>query len=607
MLLLFVLTTILFGSSLVLLIKQKFLVFFFHVTLGWLLGSMVTGLLIFIETYFIPLSKTLVYIAMVIQVILSAFIFAALWMYYKNERKQRFKISFNHNPWLLLSMLFAVVYSVIMNYQFFRPFPRFIPHTARPYLEAEHSAMASMFVGINRRRSRFFVLNDPMCAGQVLKMSPIPITYVASMAQLSPNFVDASFIISTLNAMSAAAALYTLASCYTTSPFVCVVFILLNGGWVFFRYLYTSNTEVDLIHDVDRGFNVPFYQIFYNFIISSKTASFAFPMAIYAVTFTIAHRTNAETLQFYLLSGILTALCPSFMTSASLFILSTCNMSSIFFIIPFVFTLIFKWKYANLKYEPIWREYQKNGIFFSQILTWVDAFGPVAIMLIAFIVFHSDLYVMHRAVITLTVVTFLSFFRNGGYYFDNALAAASVVYPIFSALFFRGKDVFVRKCKSKTSGVINALFHFIVLTSIAGGVLSGYRQVIRCVPGVSPQEHPVGSWIVKHVPMNETVFMIQMPMNPISFSSGRNVYSGMPQDIWERGENFRTSTNALRRIDLVGGAPKLMRILNLTYLLEYKEVPLVSKDESLHKQFIVLERNEKYKLMKLIKKKADGV
>ena len=604
MLLLFVLTTILFGSSLILLVRQRLFTVFVHLSLGWLIGSMLTSLLVFVETYFIPLSKNTVIVVMVLQVLFSVIVFLIFWKIYKTERKQRFSITFERGPWLILSILFAILYSLFLNYDFFRPFPNFIPNTARPYLEVEHSAMASMFVGVNSKRPRFFVLEDPMCINQKLNMSPLPVTLLACMAQLTPNFVDTSIVITTLNAMASAIALYTLATCYTSVPFVCVVFIMLNGAWAMFRYLYTSNEGADLIHNVDREFNVPFYQIFFNFIIASKTASFVFPMAVFAVAFTISHRTSGEYLRYYLISGLLTALCPSFMTSASLFILSTCNLSSLFMVLPFFVVLPLKWKYAALSYEPIWREYQMNGMFFSQILSWVDAFGPVSIIFFVFIFFFNDVYVFHRIVSTFTVVSFLSFFRNGGYYFENALAAASVVFPVFSAIFFKGKEVLVRKFNQKIGGIINALFYFIVITSIMGGVLSGYRQAIRCVPGFTSKEQPVGSWVVKHVPVNETVFMVQMPMNPVSFSAGRRVYTGLSQDIWERGENFRSPLNNLRKVDLVGGTPNLMRLLNLTYLVENNEVPLVSNVKSFYNQYTVLEKNEKYKLMKLKAKKA---
>ena len=536
---------------------------------------------------------------MAFHVVFSLIIYTILLIYYKNERKIRFSLHFEVGTWLIFSILFFVLYGLYVNYLFFRPFPRYIPSTARPQLEIEHSIAASIMTGINKKRTTFLTYQDPMCFNQTLKMSPLPVTYIACLSSLNGNFVDISILIGTLNTISTTIALYTLLSYYSGYSFFAILCVLLNGSWFFVRYLYTPNPNVDLIHDIDRGFNIPFYQIFYTFIISSKTSSFVFPMAVFALAFTTVQRFGSYRL--YLISGILAALCPSFMTSAALFISLACNFHSIFATIPFVISLLWKYAYSHFTFQTLWYEYQLNGYFFSQILSWVDMFGPFIIVLFTYFFLIRNPQLIHKMISLIGPICFISFFRNGGDTYDNALAAASVVYPMVVTCFMRCFQILEMKIKNKKiKGILYAIFYSIIIMCALGGHLSCYRQVIRCNPGVDEDDQIVGRWIVQHVPIKETIFMIQMPMNPVSFSTGYRVFSGMPQDLWARGENYAGMTNALRSIDIMNGCPNLMRSLNLTYFVENLQVPLVIRNPDLLKQYRILAQNTKWSLMELI-------
>ncbi|EAY19696.1 hypothetical protein TVAG_432920 [Trichomonas vaginalis G3] len=457
----------------------------------------------------------------------------------------------------------------------------------------------SILIGINRKRESFFQLKDPMVINSTYLSSPTIHYYTALLVGLNAPFHDISFAISFLNTFASAVSLFHLAGYYHKYQAYAALFVLLNGGWAFIRNFTVRNDHVDLVHNVGREYHVPMYQIFSQFILFSKTYSFAFPMAIFSLILLHKFANTNEQFENYMVAGLLIALCPSFMVSASLAIYSLCQLYSVIFAGPFFISFVFKYFYSSLRSQPIWREYQMNGIFFAQIVSWIDALGPLSFMIILAPLFMTNPDIIHKYVSMLCSMCFISFFRNGAFLYDNSAAIAFTILPILTNITFGAFGKSVKKLKEKSRGILIGSFSLLVILSILGGVMSNRRQLSAFEPCTDQEALTASRWVATHVPINETVLTIQIPFNPISFSAGRQIFSSLPYNIWMRGEDFATPTAVLRQIDLLGGAPNLMRKYHMKYLLEFVPVPLVSRNRELLDQFMIVESSDRWSLLKL--------
>lgn len=600
LILFFIFTTILFGSAIVLLIKQRLLHIMTHLSIGWLIGAMLTGFISFIRAYFAPITVQFVYVLIILHIIIVILAITAVYFNSKEKFFDRMKIAIEQSQWLHITVAIVLMYAIYTNFKFFNYFPTYVPATARYDVEMDHTIMVSMVSGINGKRKSFFSLQDPMQVNGTYYGSFLAHSYIACLLTTRPKFHDISIIVSFFNILTSTIALFQMSSHYHQFQAFSVLAILLNGGWAFFRQFTVKTDQADLIHNVGREYHVPMYQIFFQFLVASKSFSFAFPIAIYTIGLLFNSKATVEQFQNYMLAGILIALCPSFMTAMCLGIFAMCQLYAIFFTVPFLAFLGWKWYNTVILTYPVWREYQMNGIFFAQICSWLDAFGPFffVIILSPFYLFNAEYF--HKLVSALCALCFVSFFRSGNYIYENAFAAAATVLPILVNIAFNMFQTNLRLCKGRARGFLISFFVLIVATSIYGGHKSNMLNLIRVTNGLDKDGAKVAQWAVQHVPMNETVMSVQMPFNPISFCAGRSIYSSMPNDLWIRGGSYASVTANLRLIDQLGGAPNLMRTLKLKYLLEYSPVPLVSRDRKLLEQYMILEGDEKWTLMKLI-------
>ena len=562
-----ILSTVLFGSSIILLIKQSTFSLILHLLLGWLTGSMITGIFVTILTHFIQLTTLFVVEIIIAQVIFSAAAVLLLYVLHKSDFKYRLKINLEAHPWLLLSLVIAGIASIYFSGNFYKYFPHFIPKQARYDVETEHSIIASIIGGCNVKHPKFFSLEDPFLYKSNFKKSPITYSFSACLLKISGSYKDVSILICFFNSLATAYAMFTLSSQFTKFQLVCVLLLLFNGSWGFIKYFRVRDVHADLVHNWGREYNTPFYQIFFKFLISSKDASFSLPIALFAVTLTCSPKRTKGFSGVFAIAGLLAALCPSFMSSIAVFIFAACNYNSFLEVIPFALSLFIKYRNGALKYMPVWKEYQMNGVFFSQIWCWFEAFGPIAFSISLFPFIVREPYLIQRCITVLCSLAFCSFFRNGGYYEDGALAVASTVFPIYIIATVHMFNKCISEIYGNTRGYILGLGAACVALMVGSGLVSCTRSTSQLMVGIPEKAMIVEKWIRSHSSYNSLFYAPNIEMIPITFLTGRRIITGLPGDLWRRGEKY---SEIVSKVNTAYGWPAIKQLMTeygATYLL----------------------------------------
>jgi hypothetical protein len=591
---LFILSTILFGSSVILLIRQSMWTICLHTILGWLMGSMITGIFVTILTHFVELTDTLVFELMGAQIIFSVAALLLLYIIRRQDFKHRMKINVEKSPWLFLSLTIAGCAAVYFSEKFYRRFPKYIPKQASYELELEHSVIQSLIGGCNAKHPKLYSLEDPFLFNSLLKKSPITYAFSACLVKVSGSFYDASILICFLNTLATVCAFYPLAATFTSYHTTCILILLFNGGWGFIKYFRVHDVHVDLVHDWGREYSTPFYQILFKFLVASKEASFALPIAIFAVSLTTTPKKARRFSKVFLIAGIMSALCPSFMTSAALFILATCNYNSFIEVVPFALTLLIKYRNAAVVYMPLWKEYQMNGVFFSQLKCWFEGFGPVvfAVFLFPFIV--RDSFFFHKCLTALCPLAFCSFFRNGGYYEDSALAVAGTVFPIYVVAIVHIYQKYIKEAYGNKRGFILGVGAAIVTIMVASGYMSCKRSTSQLTIGIPESAMIIKKWIRKHSLCNSITLTPFLNVNPVTFLTGRRIVVGSPAGLWRRGEKYSKVLNRVKTTFGWKAVENMMREYGAGYLLSSENVDAI--DSNL---FTLVESSNEWCLLKL--------
>lgn len=533
---LFVLTTTLFGWSIVLLYRQRTSQLLLQISLGWLIGSMMTGLITFIITYFVSLSLLVVIGIMIFQLLFSAMIVYSIFLIYGKVYMRRLTILVEKNHWLYFSLFVAAVYSFYSVSNFYLDYPNSIPEDGKTFLECEHTAVMSMINGVNKKRKNFWVLSNPMLYNGDLYVSPLPISFTACLYTLHENFVDISFVISFFNTLSTVISLYLLTSTFVNFPFIVTMLFLFHSSWAFYHWFRIRDSNIDLIHNIGKEYVVPMYQPFFKFLVCSKSASYALPMGLFVLSIVAAQEANVAFYLMYFLAGLVAALIPSFTVASSVFIICFCNVNSILFTIIYSVSLVWKYQYTNLALNPIWREYQYDGVFVSQFWSWVDILGPFIVTFLIFPFMKLKPNLLHRVLGSITVMIYLSFVRSGGDHFENALGIATVVLPTAIIAMVSFLNTISANLSNRTRGnLLGFLFGFAVIL-IACGHVSCTRQLLQKVPGLAPDAKQVATFIMQNTPPDERIFTVKLSMNPATFLLGRESYIGDYTGHYQRGE-----------------------------------------------------------------------
>ncbi|EAY23217.1 hypothetical protein TVAG_185230 [Trichomonas vaginalis G3] len=531
---------------------------------------------------------------MLFQVCFSAISIYLVYYLHPKDYLRRFVFQAEKNHWIYLSLFVTSIYSLFILYGFYRQFPYKVPKEGKSLIELDHSAMMSLINGTNKNRISPFLLNNPMLLNETLNASPLPIAFTACLYQMHSDYIDISFIISFLNTISTVIALNILTASYINFPTIVTFLVLFHSSWGFIHFFRCRDTSIDLLHNIGKGYVTPIYQPFFKFLVCSKSASFAFPMAIYVIAIIATPEFGSGYYMMFLLAGFIASLIPSFAVSFSVFIICLCHVNSILFTFFFSISLVWKYFYSSLSIVPIWREYQYDGVFISQFWSWFDILGPFIISFILFPFMNLKPLLLHRVILTISPLILLSFIRSGGDHFDNALAITATVLPTAIIATVSFLNTIVSSLGKRMRGHITGICILFFIIFVVTGHISCVRQTQNVVDGVTKDAKSMASFIEMHISNSEAILTTPSSMNPVSFLVGHQIFVGDAFGHYQRGED---ATQRLIQYNT----------MNLKQLMEMKKIKFVLFDLRQDNNYPTYEnvtellfRTENWLLLKLI-------
>ncbi|OHT07662.1 hypothetical protein TRFO_24071 [Tritrichomonas foetus] len=600
--LLFVISSTLFGSSVIIFIRNSPWLITMQTFAGWSLGSMLISVIGFVSTYFTPLTFTHTIFLLVSQFVLSI-ILIMIKMYISKQPISKIitiKIEYSSSFFLVL----AIVGFLIIKYenQSYYNFPDILPSYGRQIFELEHSFVSSILSGVNYKRKNFILFSDPYLMNQTYVSSALPHIYTSYLISLGVSYPDASAIISFMNTLSTVSAVFLYGHLYAPNyQYLIVLIYLFNGGSSLFNLKNGNLFEYDGVHNTERG-ETPHFQIFAIHLGLSKTSSFSIPLAIYALSFLQATQTNKVNFRSqYILSGLFASLIPSFSTSIAFFICGLNYYFSFTTLLPFVLTILPKFYKSYIRVYPLWREYQMQGIFFSQIITFIDSIGIQYIFLFFVPFLYKDYIYFHRILTCLASFAYLCFFREGNDSFANDIAISAIFLPVLAGNFIKIMVLCRKWLKSNQQlmGITNFVFYSLIGLTIFSGIVSINSIVDKKTYGLDKYSLQCGLWVSKHLRFDEMIMSSCKGMNPAVLSAGRQTFMGSINDLWIRGEIPQKQAELFEEITSDRLVVDFMRNNSIKYLLEYKADPFLINNNTYAQKFRNVEENLKWKLLVL--------
>ena len=597
---LFIISSVFFGSFLVILIRGSTWFFFMQTFSGWLLGSMIISIIGFLTSFFFPITYYHASLLIVLQLVLSILLLLDIRVFLKIPFKKIFSFRIESNSLLVLMIIIGIC---MLKYQrmIFLEFPETFPSYCSSIIETEHSFISSILYGVNYHRKDPILFSDPDLVNQTFKISSLPYIYTSYLITLGLDYPSASLIISFMNTLSTVAAVFLISNLYTADKqYLIILLFLFNGGLSLKNNFYSGkNCEFDNVYNSNRKDN-PIYPLFPFHLAISKFSSFSIPLAIFATA--LMQSTQKKDNSYYrlhILSGVFAAVIPSLLTSIGFFICASNYSCSFKFIMPFIISLIPKLYGCYLHIFPVWREYQMQGIFFSQIVSFTDAYGIIYLSAFALPFMYKDIFHFHRFLTCLASFLFLCFVRENNDTFGNSIAISALFLPTLTGHFFKMFQYFIQKLKHINQyfyGCVNALFVINVFLILLSGFYLLTRVIQSRSSGLTYSDVQCSKWINQHINQSEIFLSNFQKLNPGVFFYGKQNYLGSINEHWKRGQTidkkilFLEEFIRFKKIDL------FMNETEIKYLLIDKSAPNIfnyNKDN-----FLTIKKNSKWIFLK---------
>ncbi|OHT09714.1 hypothetical protein TRFO_21344 [Tritrichomonas foetus] len=601
---LLIFTTILFGFFLSLQIRNLSCQVCIQFSISWLLGSMMSALILWISTFFLPFSRDCLFILISFQAFFSIFSYFTI-----RKKKHLLRPIFETSPLLYLQLVFILLFSLYYLNRIYEDFPNSFPKSASEVFNFEMSFISSFRFGPNSLRKNFLYYSDPMHNSHYFTLPSLPLIYLASLMELGLTYSESSIIVCFLNIISTVMALSYFSVTFLKTVDLTSLCFLFNSGWALFRYLSDSpnsslnNSKYDYIHSFWR--NAPWYNPIITFLSTSKHSSFSIPLALF--TLTLSH--ISASYRTYILSGILLALNPSLSVSIGQAISVFCYSNSALF--SFIFSIfpilkiyfnifVFNEKTFSILYKPLWREYQMQGIFYSQVLIWFDSFGPLFFVFILspiLLLIIKDSIFTQKFLASFSAFLVLCFVRIGNDYFENSLGICSIFFPFLVILFLKSLNIVSTRIQGQVKGILTAVKVIVILCYITGSIISLFASLENVKNGWSKNDLGVAEFVKENLERNDVVFCQPISLNPIPALSGRTIFSSKFPELWKRGANVTQEMQVMNKIKETNDVVSVMKKLNYRYVLEIIRLPLVLQNSTYTDFFDVLYENDEYKLL----------
>jgi hypothetical protein len=539
----FVLTSTLLGYFVSLLFYETPWQFFLQLCAGWLVGHLLTGGLLFATSYFWPLDTEHIHMIATLQVILIT----AIVIYLLKHRGSKFFIPDpEESPSFYFVLLLVSIFSFFYLRQIYYFFPIVAPEFAVPTLEAEVSFVNSLLRGPNRHRQNFFRFKNSMNLNSPFSQPTLPLLFAAACASLGAPFSDVSFAMNFLNILCTTAFLYFYGCQHTKHRFLYVVCYLFNSGWSLIRNVFSCTDTKPL----------PLKQYFLCF---SKADSATIPLAILALTHSQSDAAEAHELVF---GGFIAALIPDFATSIAVFGTASCFPNCLKTFLPFFVSIVAK--ATRMQMWPVWRECQMRGVFFSQIIVWLEAFGPA--FLCVFCGFGRSDELTHSHLARVATLVLLSIVRVGNGLDRNGVAVLAVVMPEIVLVFI--KNIFTRGPKEIwLRGMLKVIGWIVVAAYVASGLLTVCGAAGRMGDFVELEVFRAVGKKVARIPANATVLCRKAACRAALYF-GKQIVIGNLSEVWKTGESVAHGVTIVRSIEQGADLVDTMQTHSIGYLLD---------------------------------------
>jgi hypothetical protein len=476
---------------------------------GWLFGSMLTGVVLYVTSFVVPLSfiHTLV-VAIALAVSAAGLLRAG--------RRSAAVLSFDLTPSLLFYLLFVAGISLRYLSHVYGDLPASGPHLFAPVYDTEMAFIASVISGCNRRHGFRYV--NPLISGEGFHGYAVPLLFTAGCMTLGASYSSASIVISFLNTVATACAVYAFAKRFTKWPTASSMVFMFSGSWaayIYFRAANRLNPANDLVHQFRSDHESIWYQTFASMLSMSKSSSFSIALGQFSIYWAPS-----------VLSGVFVALIPSVATSLAMFGLFAGIPNSLTTIVPFAVTVLPRLSPFLYMYKPLYREAEMRGTFFAPLVIWFIALGPIFIVLLCFGWKVARAKLRTYLFASLGPFLLLHFFRERADHFQNSLAATCAAFPLFVILF---TELLRRFALWPTDPEFRGSAKFFVTATLAfmlfGGYICAYRICASSIPYFTHDDIEVAGWIKENVPPTAVIAGISRVLHP-TVLTGRQQFMG---------------------------------------------------------------------------------
>ena len=578
----FLLSSALFGFTIVTSFKSDQIQFINRLFLSWICGSQISGMILFVTTFFFKL--TIAHMLYVIAFEIFASIIILLKMSDKIKLSQIFKFEKSYLFYLSLIIPGLFCFPYLVNVYCNLPYS--IPDFFISTFESEHSFISSVLHGVNTLRDNFFLFRDPNCFSSFYPCSVIPLLFISGCSVLECPYTTSSIFVCLMNILSTSSFLFFYSAQFTKlqNRFLFVVCFILNGGIEFFAELANF--------DVTNFLSFQWQHSTAHLLSFSKSASFTIPICIVSLAFIQNKKASPSDL---ILSLLLSVITPNFMCSLCLFLIASCYIEPLKLYVKFVPVILVRLFFSGgLHVRPLWRESQMEGIFCSQIIIWIISFGTPMFVVLWLLVFGQLKGLLKIFVPNFAAFLFLCFIRNGNDHFNNIVAISSVFLPQLLLVFVIsiGRIGSFRTNDKKVIGMMRFFASFLYITYIIGGLLIMLKTFNSSETLVSKSDIEISEVIQKISPEKAVFLAKQRILSPVSFLSGRQIILNNFTSAWKRGVNVRPAMTILNKIESSGDCISMMKKLGIHFLLETKHGRMCSTCEEMEQIFF----NEEWEL-----------
>jgi hypothetical protein len=222
------------------------------------------------------------------------------------------------------------------------------------------------------------------------------------------------------------------------------------------------------------------------------------------------------------------------------FAIVSCFPRSLKTAMPFAISLLVKCGNLHLKPFPLWREWQMEGVFFAQVLIWIESFGPAFIATALGFLTRRGPAAFHTHLTGMAAFTVLNVFRDWNDFLRNGLAIEVVFMSHIVLLFVKMLSGRPRDFERPIRGLIGAVSFAVYISYVVGGTLALLRATGAISTFLAPAEVQVAMSQIAALPSDAVVLCGAAVCRIVLYTGGQVVFAGLAV-IWieERPRQFQ--------------------------------------------------------------------